>query len=83
LVCCGCSCEFRVVPGDQDWSAHLEAQVITRLRERIGGKMDIRVAVVDQIPRGPNGKFHMTVNMVTGDGVSGERPPPANGTPVP
>lgn len=66
--------EFRVVPTDQGWSSRLEATAIARLRTRIGDRMRIRVAVVDKIPRGPNGKFHMTINQVAGTGASDPSP---------
>jgi phenylacetate-CoA ligase len=66
--------EFRVVPSRAGWNAGMEDRIIERLRERIGSRMNIKVTVVDSIPRGPNGKFHMTVNLVHGRSASGEVP---------
>jgi phenylacetate-CoA ligase len=41
-----------------------EQTVMAKLRERIGGGMNIRVEIVDSIPRGASGKFRYVISKV-------------------
>jgi phenylacetate-CoA ligase len=54
---------IRVVPGP-GYSAGDEQTVVTKLQERIGTTMKIRVETLDGIPRGGGGKFRYVVSKV-------------------
>ena len=53
----------KVVPTREYTPAHAE-EIASRLRDRVGPDMEIEIATVDHIERGPAGKFRAVVSLV-------------------
>jgi phenylacetate-CoA ligase len=62
--------EFRCVPAHQPLDDSTISAIQERLRQRLGPLMKISIRTVDSIPRGPNGKFAMTLNLLQCRAVS-------------
>ena len=55
--------EVRIVPR-ASWSDASEHGVVKEIRERLGDEIEIQIALVDEIPREPNGKFRAVKSAV-------------------
>lgn len=49
-----------LVPG-QDYEPSIETKLIQQLREKVGEQVQIEYKIVEQVPRGPNGKFRSVI----------------------
>ncbi len=54
---------LKVVPAPS-WSSAISADLIARLRQRLGPRMEIRVEEVERLPRGAGGKLRAVVSML-------------------
>ena len=61
---------IRVVP-DKDFGEEDMQSIESRLKDRVGNDVTVRFEVVDEIPRGPNGKFKAVVSKITREKLPG------------
>ena len=65
---------FRVhVIGDQSFDHGDEAEVVARMKQRLGD-VDVRVVLVDEIPRSAGGKFRAVVSELKDSAAPGDVP---------
>jgi phenylacetate-CoA ligase len=55
--------EFRIVPG-KDYDDSSQLSLMKEIRERLGDEIEVRVSLVDSIPREVNGKFRAVKSRV-------------------